>query len=767
NDYPLAAANARKGAYNLGVDYLHRFLDSDFDDRLALQEAKNIFNEAEGQQRSAISRKVLHGLGLVNFYDGAVSEAISYRDQLLKRSELYFDTLSTYPHLDALLRPELYQVETITPIRDPRCYQITNAGEAGLSFFNRPLSQKEMDELSQNNTPSRSNRNNQTQQVLSTLADSTEVRLLGESQSFYRIRVQEQTGYILKDNDGTTIVLCPEKSVVEVSPSYRAPSLSSFGAPIKRPRYLWCLDNAEGALQAGKRSPVLEDGRQFFEYEFSRDIVRRIINRLDRLGVEYFNVVPEVEVDAFLQERVERINQKASSLPKVVISINSNTLTVGKQQWNPALSGIEVWHSHNSVSGKQVAEVFANQLVRATGWKNRGAKSREKDRFYILRRANATTIITENGFYSNEEQTLELLSDSTRQKIADAHVRAILELERNGIPGIEATTTAPTTTSDDTNQNTATNDPEEEANTPTNDTDQDGIPNDKDQCPEEAGDLPNGCTNQITFSVLLSDSGEPAIGTIVIVRGTSLGTILDSDENTSIEGVSRDSRLVFSYTGYETQELSLSQMVDQDYTITLTPSATLETELQKRLKALQLDEPIRIYFDEDRPREGKIIERIDQLFTEYLSRRDIYKQYNKDAEEVDQFFDEMETNNDLLNKGAVGKAIVAALEAGKQVEMRAEAYTSSQGSQRYNNALADRMLRSFTNAVENGNLKQYIDAGQLKITTINRGESGTSAGKVTNPKEANNAYSITRARERRIEITSIEVSDPPRKKGRK
>ena len=51
----------------------------------------------------------------------------------------------------------------------------------------------------------------------------------------------------------------------------------------------WCLDNGHGKKTAGKRSPVFDDGEtQLFEYEFNRDIVRRIIIELDKVGVQYY-----------------------------------------------------------------------------------------------------------------------------------------------------------------------------------------------------------------------------------------------------------------------------------------------------------------------------------------------------------------------------------------------------------------------------------------------------------------------------------------------
>ena len=42
-------------------------------------------------------------------------------------------------------------------------------------------------------------------------------------------------------------------------------------------------------------------------------------------------------------------------------------------------------------------------------------------------------ILTENGFFNNEKQVYELMKPAIRQKIANAHVAAILEIEQNGI----------------------------------------------------------------------------------------------------------------------------------------------------------------------------------------------------------------------------------------------------------------------------------------------------------------------------------------------
>jgi N-acetylmuramoyl-L-alanine amidase len=206
--------------------------------------------------------------------------------------------------------------------------------------------------------------------------------------------------------------------------------------PKHEPRFLWCLDNGHGSLQAGKRSPVFDDGEtQLFEYEFNRDIVKRMIEKLDAAGVKYFNVVPEVEVGSFLRERVDRANKKKSDLPKLYVSIHANAASTAEDSdWTADhIKGIETWHYHNSSKGKKLAAVFQRHLIEHTGMNSRGLKSRSSSQFYVLRATRMTSVLTENGFYNNKQEALELMKDEVRQQIADAHVAAILEVEKNGI----------------------------------------------------------------------------------------------------------------------------------------------------------------------------------------------------------------------------------------------------------------------------------------------------------------------------------------------
>ncbi len=61
---------------------------------------------------------------------------------------------------------------------------------------------------------------------------------------------------------------------------------------------------------------------------------------------------------------------------------------------------------------------------------------------------------------------------------------------------------------------------------------------------------------QITISgtVMEEATGEPAIGVTVLVKGTSNGTVTDMDGNYTLNNVSRNATLIFSYIGMNTVE---------------------------------------------------------------------------------------------------------------------------------------------------------------------------------------------------------------------
>lgn len=210
---------------------------------------------------------------------------------------------------------------------------------------------------------------------------------------------------------------------------------------VTTPRFLWCLDNGHGRLQAGKRSPIWADGTQLEEWKFNRDIVQRMLPKLDKAGVQYFVVVPEDDVDSFLAERVGRANAKESELglDKLFVSIHANASV-------PSASGIETWYHVNSSSGIRLASVFQRHIMGALSqhgetheWRDRGIRTYTpaSANFYVLRNTSMGAVLTENGFYTHETECKLLLQPEVQDAIADAHVAAILEIELHGLEGVE------------------------------------------------------------------------------------------------------------------------------------------------------------------------------------------------------------------------------------------------------------------------------------------------------------------------------------------
>ena len=184
------------------------------------------------------------------------------------------------------------------------------------------------------------------------------------------------------------------------------------------------LDNGHGKETAGKRSPIWSDGSQLFEWEFNRDIVRRIAEKLQADGIPYRVLVPE-ENDISLTERARRANEYAKEFngKAYVLSIHANA--GGGTGW-------EVYTSPGETKADAIATVFAEEAQRVfvpDGWRMRfdyadGDPDKESA-FYILKHTSCPAILTENFFMDTEKDCRFIMSDDGREQIADMHVAAI------------------------------------------------------------------------------------------------------------------------------------------------------------------------------------------------------------------------------------------------------------------------------------------------------------------------------------------------------
>lgn len=202
----------------------------------------------------------------------------------------------------------------------------------------------------------------------------------------------------------------------------------------------YILNAGHGALQEGKRSPTIVKGVQFMEYEFNRDIVRRIALKLHDLNIPYEVLMPNPNIGAALFERVTKANNIAekSDVPCIYVSVHANANGNGID-WDSA-SGIETWYFKNSSNGLKLASLFQDNLMKQLGddFKDRGIRAKDNvdKSFYELRKTNMYAVLTENGFYTNRDEVEKLYDDSIRQKIADGHVEAIKYIEANGFDNV-------------------------------------------------------------------------------------------------------------------------------------------------------------------------------------------------------------------------------------------------------------------------------------------------------------------------------------------
>lgn len=184
------------------------------------------------------------------------------------------------------------------------------------------------------------------------------------------------------------------------------------------------LDNGHGKETAGKRSPVWSDGSQLFEWEFNRDIVRRIAEKLEADGIPYRVLVPE-ETDISLTERARRANEiaKENNGKAYVLSIHANA--GGGTGW-------EVYTSPGQTPSDAIATVFFEEAGREfvpDGWRMRsdysdGDPDKEAN-FAILTKTTCPAILTENFFMDTEKDCRFIMSEDGRERIANMHVAAI------------------------------------------------------------------------------------------------------------------------------------------------------------------------------------------------------------------------------------------------------------------------------------------------------------------------------------------------------
>ena len=187
------------------------------------------------------------------------------------------------------------------------------------------------------------------------------------------------------------------------------------------------LDGGHGVASAGKRSPIWGDGSQLLEWEFNRDIVRRIAAMLKGEGIKFEILVPE-DNDVSLSERCRRANVIYDDCGQnaVLFSIHGNA--GGGTGW-------ECYTSVGKTKADEIATVLCNEAEKEfapDGWKMRfdhcdGDPDKESQ-FYILKHTVCPAVLSENFFFDNEKDCRFMMSDDGKERIAKVHFEAIKKI---------------------------------------------------------------------------------------------------------------------------------------------------------------------------------------------------------------------------------------------------------------------------------------------------------------------------------------------------
>lgn len=188
------------------------------------------------------------------------------------------------------------------------------------------------------------------------------------------------------------------------------------------------IDPGHGIDTPGKRSP---DGK-FLEYLWNRQIADLLLDKFMIMGIDASLVVTETN-DISLSTRVQRVNKVCSKVGAsnvILLSIHSNAAGDGSK-WMSA-QGWSCYTSKGETKSDLIAEClydafeaeFAEKKIR----KDMSDGDRDwEENFYVLQKSKCPAVLLENFFYDNRDECTWLLKDETKERIADAIVKGIVQ----------------------------------------------------------------------------------------------------------------------------------------------------------------------------------------------------------------------------------------------------------------------------------------------------------------------------------------------------
>lgn len=203
-------------------------------------------------------------------------------------------------------------------------------------------------------------------------------------------------------------------------------------------KVLVILDNGHGVDTPGKRSPwsacKVPPELPFYEWEYTREIVKRLRKVLEDSMYFVYEVTPE-DFDVKLAERGRRINKTIEEAKKqdvhcLCISIHNNAAGKGNE-WKKAY-GWSVWTTPGQNNSDKLAQCLydaANEILIPLGQKTRHDTSDGDDdyeaNFAMCRMPKCPAVLTENMFQDCIDEVEFLKSEEGMNAIVEIHKRGI------------------------------------------------------------------------------------------------------------------------------------------------------------------------------------------------------------------------------------------------------------------------------------------------------------------------------------------------------
>lgn len=178
---------------------------------------------------------------------------------------------------------------------------------------------------------------------------------------------------------------------------------------------------------SGKRSPIWDDGTQYFEGVGNRQIRDELAKMLKKEGVKFI-YVNEGEKDTRLSERknyANSVSRKYGAKNCLGISIHSNGFRT------ESANGHECYTSEGQTSSDIVAEAYyeeyAKEFPDSSARKSTKDGDSDKENYlYMTHKTSSPWILVENGFHTNEAECRILMSRQGRKRIAKVLFNVIM-----------------------------------------------------------------------------------------------------------------------------------------------------------------------------------------------------------------------------------------------------------------------------------------------------------------------------------------------------